>query len=304
MFINVTLVNMFNSASCVGKTTEAEKLEELVKAVYPVKTAMTEIDVLHKGTLSSAFRTLLNHRYEMENAPCRDFLIASNSIHVSYPVYKEAVFKAFKEIENIEYQNPEEVETVLKRIYTAAELTSRTTSRSHKDTTMTMEKLIQFTATACHNMFGLNQLQNVPGEDVDRARGLMQWLGEKGYANLKKYASNSFKISSLGLYTEESIRAEYKAFIHCYFVGNVSSCKFNAPCAIQGYLHTIDNMASDETKAFVETCKGKILISEAALCKLDQAGLKIVRRLRYYLKIKKYMTTCFRPTVAVVVTSN
>lgn len=257
---------------------------------YPQRKFMTQVDAYAEGFLSNLLRKATIYKYNKQtDQTIKDFvIIKQEAVCVTFPVYKNAVYKAFEEIENKSYDNPEEVDTVLDYIYKSAR---SNIALFHGRSDLFLEALIQFTATACHNMYGLNMLEKKGenNEDVSISRGLMQWTGQTGYSKLRSCGHYNQRISNLNLYSYETIRSEFKAFVKCYFEGKK---RFESPCSmtLQPYLHTISNMAPEETEAFVEDCEGQIFISIKRLNKLNEDGKKIARRLMYYILINMYTT--------------
>jgi len=287
MFINSFIFSGISAIECNSNLVlDQTGMEEC----YPQRKFMTQVDAYADGFLSNLLRKATIYKYNKQtDQTIKDFVIINQeAVCVTFAVYKNAVYKAFEEIENKSYDKPEEVDKVLEFIYRSAK---SHVSLFHSKSDLFLEALIQFTATACHNMYGLNMLEKrgENNEDVSISRGLMQWKGTTGYSKLRSCGHYNQKISSLNSYSYETIRSEFKAFVKCYFEGKK---RFETLCTmtLQPYLHTISNMAPEETEAFVEDCEGQIFISIKRLNKLNEDGKKIARRLMYYILIKKYTT--------------
>lgn len=192
-----------------------------------------------------------------------------------------AVTDAFETVEHMMYDNPTVTNEKLKYIYAAAKKNSESTSK------WANEQLIQFTASACHNMCGLNQFLkgDAKTHGIFVGRGLMQFWGNEVYREIANMAGGKFRNESLDDYSRESIDVEYRFFLQKYFtpMHNNKEASTNLMC----FLQTIKSMAWGDGKCIEFNEKEEPFVNKEILKSDSNWPARMERRFKFYGAIKK-----------------
>ncbi|KAL6122793.1 hypothetical protein NUSPORA_00051 [Nucleospora cyclopteri] len=254
-------------------------------AYYPEPEMVTEFDAFSTGALSVAYRkfVITNNNLLPEYYTC----FITNPIRTWYGLegFFTAIANTARDIDNIDlYENVRAKEVVLSIFNNAIILR------------WSVEELIQFTATAMHNMYSFNKFTEVTNdESKDVSRGLIQFTGETGYANLRNVGWTK-KLSQLNLFSEESILFEMQAFNRFYYVRpQVSIIRTSF---FSTFIQTTENLKPEEmteVKEILSNCclcggiySQKLFISMEATCKL-------IRRFRIYSLLSSYLSNTSNP---------
>ena len=248
---------------------------------YPIRPALKSVDVYQEGTLSSFLRDYQIAQYDAKYGPIESFIIVPSKYMLTKCEFIAAAFASFREIECIEYDDPDRAKAVLGHIYDAfAEYGHNT------------DALFQFTATAMHNMYGFNNfIKHEDKTSLEISRGLLQTTGPTGYANLKKCGLSYAYLSLLDEYNAKSIKIEVKTFMNFYYQKICDNSQREAICTrLESFFATLFKLAPNEAVDLQKVCEDRRIFDKQFFLTTEDK-CKLIRRLRYYVNLQ-YYTDC------------
>ncbi|ORD94525.1 hypothetical protein ECANGB1_595 [Enterospora canceri] len=256
---------------------------------YPEKVDMFKVDQFAEGKLSKALRNIHIEEWVNKIGGKTALVIELMSALPSLACFKSAVYDSFQDIEGMALGSNSKTDDVIGFIHTSA-----------KQQHYSMEQLIQYTAIAMHNMYGLNKFTGNPNnKDLNKARGLLQLMGEKTNASYRMMYASA-QITELDEFSFKTIQREMRFFIAEYYSKTNQNVTEIKNLQFVSFMNTTMNMGSDEAVALKDYLNKCTVFSDVKLCNGEQLVCKLIRRVRYYVKLHKYIRLRCR-AIAVVV---